>query len=83
MWASLLMQFIPVLVPIVAPIVVEGAKKVVPGVPKVVLPVLSAVVGAASSVVLDVTAGQGVLLGAAGSAVYDLFKQVQKLFSDE
>lgn len=87
---SIFLSLLPSLLAILAPIVTTGVRKVVPKIPKLLLPLTSVVVGTAGAAASDYLVGTsigpagGAVLGAVGVAVREIADQALKaLTADE
>jgi hypothetical protein len=86
---SVFLSLLPMLVSVLSPVVVAGVKKVVPKVPKVLLPLASVAVGTAGAVLSDHVFGSalgasgGAVAGAVGVAVREVLDQVKAALSAE
>jgi hypothetical protein len=74
---------LPQLIMAMSPLVVAGVKKVVPKVPKVVLPLLSVAVGTVAGYVTSVGPLAGATYGAVGVALREVVDQVKKALDAE
>jgi len=71
-------QLLPLLVSLLSPLVTAGVKKLVPRIPKALVPLVSVSVGTAAGYVLDFGAANGAIAGAVGVAVREVLDQAQK-----
>lgn len=77
------------LIPIIVPLIIAGCKKLLPGLPKVWLPILGPILGAAIDIVGQFTTGAAgnlwlaVGLGAAGVGLREIVDQVRKVKGSE
>lgn len=86
---SLLPGLLPTVLAFLSPLLTAGVKKVVPKIPKVLVPLTSAAVGTVGAVAADYLTGShlgavgGAVAGAVGVFVREVVDQVQKSLSPE
>lgn len=84
MFASLFLSLLPTLIAAVSPVITAQVKRIVPRIPKVLVPLTSVAAGTAVAVATDYLAGsniggaQGAVLGAVGVAVREVVDQFRK-----
>lgn len=81
---SVFLSLLPTLLAVLAPLVTSGVRKVVPKIPKLLLPLTSVVVGTVGAAASDYLVGStigpagGAVLGAVGVAVREVADQALK-----
>jgi len=78
-----MMQLVTLLIPILAPLITAGVKKLLPRIPKLVVvilqPILGAIIGAFTGIDVITGAEVGMILGGSGIAVRETVDQSKKL----
>jgi hypothetical protein len=75
---QLIVQVLPVLVTVLAPIITSAVKAKVPSIPRPLIPLTSVAVGTAAGYAAGLGAADGAILGAVGVAVREVLDQVKK-----
>lgn len=75
---AIIVQCLPIIVATVGPILTAAAKKLVPDIPKVLIPLTSAALGTIVAILAGFDYGDSVALGAAGSAIREIVDQIKK-----